>query len=93
MLYISYDISDTKVRTKFHKFLKKYGRPLQLSVFEIKNSPRMLNCILVEINKVYKPKFQMCDSIIIVPVSSADQGKIVRLGGLVQEEKQVLWIE
>ena len=36
MLIISYDISETKVRTKFSKFLQKFGRRIQLSVFEIK---------------------------------------------------------
>jgi CRISPR-associated protein Cas2 len=93
MLYISYDISDNKVRTHFHKFLRKYGRPLQYSVFEIQNSQRILSIILLQIDKKFKPRFTNADSIIIVPVSTSDQHKIILLGGLVQEEKEVLWIE
>ena len=38
MLIVTYDIHDDKTRTKFGKLLKKYGRRLQYSVFEIKNS-------------------------------------------------------
>ena len=38
MLLISYDISNDKVRTKFAKYLSKYGFRLQYSVFEITNS-------------------------------------------------------
>ncbi|WP_108977929.1 CRISPR-associated endonuclease Cas2 [Leptospira ryugenii] len=33
MLLISYDISDTKLRTKFAKYLKKYGERQQYSLF------------------------------------------------------------
>ena len=42
MLIISYDISNDKLRTKFSKFLCKFGYRLQYSVFEIKNSKRIL---------------------------------------------------
>ena len=91
MIIITYDISNTKIRTKFHKFLKKHGRPIQYSVFEIKNSPRLLNMIILEVEKVYKPKFTMADSILIIPISKADQSKIVRYGQAVSEEEEILW--
>jgi CRISPR-associated protein Cas2 len=93
MIYICYDISDTKTRTKFHKFLKKHGRPMQYSVFEIKNSARVLKIILLEIEKKYAKIFKYSDSIIIIPVSPADRKKIKRYGGLVQEESDFVWIQ
>lgn len=40
MLIITYDISDTKLRTEFSKMIMKYGRRLQMSVYELNNSPR-----------------------------------------------------
>ena len=93
MLLISYDFSNTKIRTKFHKYLKKYGRPLQYSVFEIQNSPRVLNIILLEIETIYKPKFTLADSIIVVPITTADESRIRRYGYSVQEQKDLLWLE
>lgn len=92
MLIITYDFSNNRIRTKFHKFLRKYGRPLQYSVFEIKNSNRLLNIILLEIDKVYKPKFTTADSILIIPISKADQHKVIRYGYGAEEEKEILWI-
>ena len=93
MLIVTYDFSNNKIRTKFHKFLKKYGRPLQYSVFEIKNSPRILNIVMLEIDKVYKPKFTLADSILIIPISPANQHKIMRYGYSVQEEKELIWFD
>jgi CRISPR-associated protein Cas2 len=93
MLIVTYDFSNNKIRTKFHKFLKKHGRPLQYSVFEIKNSNRILNIILLEIEKVYKPKFTMADSILIIPITQKDQSKVLRYGYSVQEEKELLWFD
>ena len=34
MIIISYDISDNKLRTKFAKYISKFGRRMQYSVFE-----------------------------------------------------------
>ena len=57
MLYISYDFSNDKTRTKFAKFLNKFGIKKQYSVYMIKNSERLLENILIEIKKTYKNKF------------------------------------
>ena len=35
MIVVSYDISDDKLRTKFSKYLSRFGHRLQYSVFEI----------------------------------------------------------
>ena len=69
MLIVSYDISDTKLRTKFSRFLSQYGYRLQLSVFKIKNSDRMLNIILSGVEQDFAGKFSESDSVIIFRLS------------------------
>ena len=68
MLLVTYDISDDKTRTKFWKLLKKFWRRLQYSVFEIKNSQRILNILTSEIEMHFSKKFTGADSILIVPI-------------------------
>ena len=92
MLIISYDISNNKVRTKFSKFLKKYWRRLQYSVFEIKNSERILNIILLEINKVYSKKFTVSDSILILSLCGSCSNKIIRYWYAVHEEEELVFM-
>lgn len=65
MILISYDISNDKLRSKFSKFLKKYGNRLQYSLFQIKNSERILNLIEIEIKNNFEKHFEEADSIYI----------------------------
>ena len=65
MILVSYDISNDKVRTKFAKFLSKFGFWLQYSVFEIHNSEAILSNIKNEIQNVYMKSFTEEDSVII----------------------------
>ena len=65
MILVSYDISNDKVRTKFAKFLSKFGFRLQYSVFEIHNSEAVLSNIENEIQNVYMKAFTEEDSVII----------------------------
>lgn len=90
MLFISYDFTDNKVRSKFSTFLKKFGRRVQYSVFEIHNSQRVLTNILKEIELVYKKKFSTTDSILIFPVCEGCQKKTIRYGYAANEEHDVL---
>lgn len=69
LILLSYDIQDDKLRTKFSKFIKKYGYRIQYSVFEINNSERMLNNIEKEIKSNFEKKFSQSDSIIIIRTS------------------------
>jgi len=91
MLYISYDFSNDKTRTKFAKFLNKFGIKKQYSVYMIKNSERLLENILIEIKKTYKNKFEKSDSVIIIPISKADERKIIKYGYSSNDEKDVLF--
>ena len=90
MLLITYDISSTKLRTKFSKMILKHGRRLQMSVYELNNSPRTLNNILIEIEHRFKPHFKETDSVMIIPLCKADKAKVLRMGYAVHEEKSVI---
>lgn len=69
MLLVSYDISNDKIRTRFSKFLSKFGFRLQYSVFEIHNSATVLRNIQTEIENTYVKYFTEEDSIIIFNLS------------------------
>lgn len=88
MILISYDIKDDKLRTKFSKFIKKYGYRIQYSVFEITNSKRMLDNIMCEISNEYEKQFDQDDSVIIIQTS--ENCKITRWGYAKNEESDIL---
>lgn len=91
MFIVSYDIENDKVRTKFSKFLKKYGRRLQYSVYEIKNSQRVLENIKSEVEHRYKKVFTNNDSVIIYGICGSCEKKIIRIGYPVQEEREIVF--
>ena len=90
MIILSYDITSDKTRMKFAKFLCKYGRRLQYSVFEIRNSQRVLQNILDEITYRYERQFTGSDSVVIFQLSETDKGKIRRYGYAANEERDVV---
>lgn len=90
MFIIAYDFANDKIRTKFSKFIQRFGRKIQYSVYEIKNSQRILQNILSEIELVYKKKFEGTDSILIFQICEGDKKKIRRYGYAENEEKEVL---
>lgn len=69
MILISYDIADDKLRTKFSKFLQKYGNRMQFSVYKIQNSKRMLEVIKCEIDNNFEKRFTESDSVLIIETS------------------------
>ena len=91
MLLVSYDISNDKVRTKFAKFLSKFGFRLQYSVFEIDNSETVLKNIETEIENIYVKSFTEEDSVIIFDMSAT--GKKTCYGYAKNEETDVFVIK
>lgn len=89
MFLVVYDIASDKLRTNFSKFLTKYGRRLQFSVFEIANSPRVLENIRTEIKASFEKKFSQGDSVLIMNVP--DNAVIDRFGYAVNEETDLLF--
>ncbi len=92
MLIVSYDFADDKTRTRFAKFLEKYGHRIQYSVFQIKDSPRVLKNILIEVELKYKKYFTGADSIIIFRICEACKKKIKRYGFAKKEETDLIYI-
>lgn len=90
MLIVSYDISSNKTRTQFSNFLSKFGYRLQYSVFKIKNSERILNNIITEIDGVFNKKFMETDSVFIFSMSK--NCKSYTYGYAKNEDKDLIFI-
>lgn len=88
MILISYDISDNKVRNKFSHYIRRFGHKVQYSVYEIDNSPRILDNIMSEIDNVYMPIFTEKDSILIMNLSASCE--VVRMGYAAHEEEELI---
>ncbi len=89
MLVISYDISDDRLRTKFSKMLTKYGAVrLQYSVYEVNNTDRVINNLIVMIEESFAKKFDGGDSIIIFDVSSV---KLKKYGNAIHRDQDIVY--
>ncbi|MFH1030790.1 MAG: CRISPR-associated endonuclease Cas2 [bacterium] len=91
MIIACYDFSDNKTRAKFSKFLKKFGRKVQYSVYEIRNSQRVLKNILDEVELRYKKSFKGSDSILIFKICDGCKKKIIRYGYAANEEEEIVF--
>lgn len=91
MFLVIYDIREDKLRAKFAKFLKQFGRRIQYSVFEIKNSQRILANIRAEIKIEYEKHFTQGDSVMILNIP--DNAITDRFGYAANEESDLLFFE
>lgn len=90
MVVVSYDISNDKLRTKFAKYLSRFGHRLQYSVFEIDNSEKIVNNIINDLKNKYKKSFSQEDSVIIFKLSSSCE--VLRFGYAKNDEKDFIII-
>ncbi len=90
MLIVAYDIRDDRLRTRFAAFLSRFGYRLQYSVFEIKNSKRLLALIAAEIEADYGKAFSPSDSVIIFNLSK--QCKITRYGYAKDDDADLIMV-
>lgn len=90
MIIVSYDISDDKLRTKFAKYLLKFGHRLQYSVFEIDNSRRILDNIISDLKNEFEKSFTQSDSVIIFKLSSSCE--VLRFGYARNDESDFMII-
>ena len=88
MVLISYDISSNKKRAKFSKYIQKFGKRLQYSVYEIENSEKILNNIVSDINNKFIKSFDEQDSIYIFKMSSSCQ--VLKYGYAIHEDEDLL---
>lgn len=91
MLLVSYDISNNKLRTRFSKYLSKYGYRLQYSVFEIKNSPKYLENIQTRIEEYFSKLFEQTDSIMIFQMSNTC--KITKYGYAKNDDDDLIIVD
>lgn len=89
MLVISYDISDTKLRARFSKMLTKNGAiRLQYSVYEVNNTNRVLENLIVKIDQ-FASKFDGADSVIVFDVSEV---KLKKYGNAIHRDMDVVYL-
>ena len=88
MLLITYDISDDKLRTRFAKYLSKYGHRLQYSVFEIDNSQRFLNTLSYDLKNKFEKEFGETDSVLVIRLNP--NCDITRYGYAKNENKTLI---
>ena len=90
MVVVSYDISNDKLRTKFAKYLSRFGHRLQYSVFEIDNSEKIVNNIINDLKNKYEKSFSQEDSVNIFKLSSSCE--VLRFGYAKNDEKDFIII-
>lgn len=88
MILLSYDISDNKLRTRFSKFISKFGHRIQYSVYEIDNSESLLKNVITEIRTKFEKRFSQSDSVIIFRLSSTCE--IIRMGYAKNEDSDII---
>lgn len=90
MVIVSYDIANDKLRTRFAKFLSRFGHRIQYSVFEIDNSDKILDNVVAEIKNHFEKRFTQEDSVYIFQMSKSC--KIERYGYAKNEETDLIMI-
>lgn len=89
MLVISYDISNDKLRIRFSKMLTKYGAiRLQYSVYEVNNTNRVIDNLIIKIEDTFAKEFDGGDSVIIFDVSSV---KLRKYGNAIHRDQDILY--
>lgn len=89
MLVVSYDISDTKLRSRFSKMLTKNGAVrLQYSLYEVNNTNRILENLMVKIDQ-FANEFDGSDSVIVFDVSGV---KVKKYGNAIHRDADIVYL-
>jgi len=89
MIIISYDIKDDKLRTKFSKMLRSEGAiRLQYSVYEVNNTQRIIDNIIIKIQNKYSKEFTGADSVLIFDAPNA---KVQKFGNAIHRDVDVMY--
>lgn len=88
MILISYDIQNDKLRTKFSKYIKRFGSRIQYSVYEIENCGRVLDNIISDIENRFMSKFSDADTVLIMKLSKTCE--VIRMGYAKHEESDMI---
>lgn len=88
MIVVSYDIADSKMRTKFSNMLKEYGAiRIQFSVYEVVNTKRIMDNLIVKIES-YAKHFTYNDSVIIFDVISDN---LTKYGNAIHRDQPIVY--
>lgn len=93
MLIVSYDFSNDKARGRFARFLERYGSRIQYSVWQVRDSKRVLQNILTEVELKYKKEFTEADSIYVFQICEGCKKKVKRYGFAKHEESDLIFID
>lgn len=89
MIIISYDIANDKLRGRFAKMLTKNGAiRLQYSVYEINNTSRVTDNIVLKIENVFSKHFGGADSVVIFDIGNA---KVRKFGNAIHRDQDVVY--
>ncbi len=89
MIIISYDIANDKLRGRFAKMLTKNGAiRLQYSVYEINNTSRVTDNIVLKIENVFSKQFGGADSVVIFDIGNA---KVRKFGNAIHRDQDVVY--
>lgn len=89
MIVISYDISDNLMRSRFAHMLKTNGAVrLQFSVYEVVNTKRIMDNILIKIER-YAKHFTAADSVMVFDVQT---DKIRKYGNAIHRDKDIVYL-
>ena len=90
MIVVSYDIKDDMLRDSFQKLLVKNGAiRLQYSVYEVNNTKRIMDLLLVKI-ETFSKKFSQKDSVVIFEVG---QEHLKKYGNAVYRDKDIVFFD
>lgn len=89
MVIISYDIADDKIRSRFSKMLQKHGAiRLQFSVYELRNTKRIMDNLVVRIEDFSK-QFTPADSVIIFDVENSH---LTKYGNAIHRDQPIVYL-
>ena len=89
MIIISYDIANDKLRNRFSKLLTKNGAiRLQFSVYELNNSSRVIDNIVLKIDSVFSKLFSGADSVLIFNVMNEN---VKKYGNAIHRDSDVVY--
>lgn len=88
MLVVSYDIADDKLRNRFSKMLTKNGAiRLQYSVYELNNTKRVMDNLMVKID-YYAKMFGGADSVIVFDVANVN---LKKYGNAIHRDEDIVY--
>lgn len=89
MIVISYDIADDLLRSRFSRMLTKHGAiRLQYSVYELVNTKRVMDNLLVKVENFAK-QFNAADSVILFNVQN---DHLIKYGNAIHRDQDLVFL-